>query len=121
MGHESFPPFTPPRLVDDIMISGVTNQYSPGNSFSNNSFGLSFSSGSDTVFSNLSPGQVPNPGNFDFATSSFHGLSAGDASGGSDSGTITSIEMVPVPEPSPLVIFAVLGIAAKALWSGRTR
>ena len=70
----------------------------------------------------------PTPSNFEldrdhpghnFSTSSFQGLFAGDASGDGYSRTITSIEMMPAPEPSALVIFAALGIAARALRSCR--
>jgi hypothetical protein len=110
----TFPP------TDVFSVSGVTTQYHPGNSFSDNSFSMDFYSRPDTIFSNLPPGQVAYLGNFNFSNS-FHGLDAGSASGGSYTGTITSIEMVSAPESSTLVIFAVLGIAARALRSCRSR
>ena len=81
---------------------------------------MSFRGRPDTFFSNLSPGQVANLGNFDFATSD-QALTASDASGGLYYGTITSIEMVTAPEPSTLIIFSILGISAMALRPRRER
>jgi hypothetical protein len=100
---------TPP--LDTISINGVSTSFSPGNSFSNNSFGMSFSLRPTTLFENLAPGQVVNFGKFNFATT-FQGLSAGDSAGGAYSGTLTSIELVPAPEPGAFAVFAMLGIAA---------
>jgi hypothetical protein len=102
-------PTTPP--LDNISINGVSTSFSPGNSFSNNSFNMSFSVRPTTLFENLAPGQIVNFGNFNFATT-FQGLGAADSAGGSYSGTLTSIELVSAPEPGTFAVFGMMGIAA---------
>ena len=102
---------TPIPPSDYIRISGVTGNYAPGNSESNNSFAIAFTSPTDLIFSHLPADQVVNLRNFDFTTT-FHGAGANDQSGGAYNGTITSIELVSTPEPSTLLGFVTLGIAA---------
>ncbi len=82
----------------------------PGDSYTNSSLTLQFTSTPSTIFSSLPPGEVANLRSFNFSGAS--GLAgAADSLGGSYDGTITSIELVSTPEPSTLVIFAVFGIA----------
>jgi hypothetical protein len=102
-------PNTP--LTDLVSVWGNSMTKNAGNSFTNNSFALSFSATPDTIFSNLAPGQVANLRGFNFAALA-GGVGGATAAGVPWSGRITSLVEAPVPEPSTLVVFAVLSAAA---------
>jgi hypothetical protein len=76
---------------------------------------LGFGIQSDPLFSNVTAGQTINLRNFDFLDG-LPGVSFGYGPGvgwaGMTEGTITSFEPAPIPEPSTLLIFAGMGVAA---------
>jgi hypothetical protein len=97
-------------FTDMVALWGNSTTENPGNSFTNNSFTLNFVATPDTIFSNLAPGHVSNLRAFNFSAR-VDSVGGATAAGVPWSGTITSLVEVPAPEPSTLVVFAVLGAA----------
>ncbi len=105
----------------DLVIVTGGGQTTPGSDPILTGFGLRFGNSADTLFSNLKAGQLAtiNMQNFDFSTaqdSSGIPLGAAEANYGSAGtwvpATLTSVEAASVPEPSSVIVLAVLGIGA---------
>jgi hypothetical protein len=99
---------------DVVTVGGVPAYSDPGY---NPGFWLGFSSPTETIFSQLGPNNVANLRNFNFSAAAavdaqYTDAQYTNASGVIDRGIVTSIEEVAAPEPSTLVVFAMLGLAA---------
>src|SRR5262249_29918815 len=81
---------------DTVDIAGTPPNSPPGY---NPGFGLSLTTPSDTIFSQVGPNNSANLLNFDFAGASLGNASYTNAMGVLDSGTITAVEAVTTPEP----------------------
>jgi len=98
----------PGPLFDYATLSG--SNPSPSNSSTIDGFQFNFANSPDTLFANAVAGQLTNLRNFNFSNITSAEIDVG--SEGWRTALISSIQPAAVPEPSMLIVFATVGIAA---------